>query len=211
MFITFDNYYTEEEYNHFIQAAKNNNIAFTEFISIRPPYYWYLEVETAPQFVNYEVATKADEKWLVSKIKALNPSEEYLLQRRTGSKTAIEKYISNTQFKRMRTDPYFLIFKNGGRGVPLQMSKEIPDEEIYVIGKVKGQYYHLTFNQYFKSFINENDVVLEKTSMNDFTLPGEVEQTLNYKKFVINKLKNKTLDLPYFKNGVYYPLKREIK
>lgn len=208
MYITFDNYYTIEEYIEFIQAAKNNNVVFKEFISIRQPYLWYVQVETPPQFVNYDVADKDIEKWLVSKLDARYPNEEYLLQRRVGSNKQIEKYISPDPLKQARTEPYFLIFKSGGIPQLMELSKEIPEAKLWDLGDYRGYKYVLTFNKYFKGHIPLDKILLEKTNPKDFSNPGEIEQYINYKILIKEKMINKTIELPFVKNGKYYPLKR---
>jgi len=44
-YITFDEFYGVNEYNSFINAAKNNGVEIREWISTRPPYNWYLEID----------------------------------------------------------------------------------------------------------------------------------------------------------------------
>lgn len=207
MFVTFDNYYEIDEYNEFIQAAKNNNIQFTEYISIRAPYNWYVKVDTLPQFVNYEVSTPKDDKWLVSKMLARYPNEEYLLQRRIGN-NVIEKYISPEPLIRARTAQYWMIFKSGGHTELMKISENIESEKLYVLGKARGYFLILTFNKYFQSFIHKNFILLEKETTGQYGNPGEIEQALNYKILVKEKLENKTMELPYYQGGKYYPLKR---
>jgi hypothetical protein len=210
MYITFDNYYSEEKYNEFIQASKNNNIQVQEYISIRPPYFWYLKVDQTPQFLNFETLPKKDEKWLVSKLQARYPNEEYILQRRIGSNIAFEKYISNSVLVKTRTEPYFIIFKAGGKAEVQELSTKIPDVKIWDLGKIRGYHYLVSFNKYHKNFLLSTQIVIEKTKPNEFKNPGEVEQFLNYNIFVKYKLENKTIEVPYFENGNFVPLKKQL-
>ncbi len=77
MFITIDPYYSTQFYNESLEALKNNNIEFSEFINIKPPYNWYLDVEKEPIMVNYDIASGSERRWMVNKVEALRTNEEY--------------------------------------------------------------------------------------------------------------------------------------
>ena len=77
MLITIDTYYDINFYNQCKQALKNNNVKFTEFVNIKPPYNWVFEVEEKPIMINYDIVTS--KKFLIPLVKPLRPNEQYLL------------------------------------------------------------------------------------------------------------------------------------
>ena len=54
MFITIDPYYDIKFYNSAIEAMRNNGVEFSEFISVKSPYHWFLKLDQAPVMVNYD-------------------------------------------------------------------------------------------------------------------------------------------------------------
>ena len=60
-YISFDNYYKQSDYNRFIMSAFNNGVPFKEYISIKPPYNWWLAIDDkdVPKFLDYD-ETKDD-------------------------------------------------------------------------------------------------------------------------------------------------------
>ena len=82
MIFTIDPYYNTKFYNESLEALKNNKVVFSEYISIKTPYNWYLKIEKEPIMVNYDIITPSDRKFIVTKVIALRENEEYYLQRR---------------------------------------------------------------------------------------------------------------------------------
>ena len=111
---TIDPYTSIVQYNESLQALKNNNIPVKEFISLRAPFYWYLDLPYAPLLVNYDDLEKETDRYIVSKVKPIRAQDEYLLQRRETNQGDIAKYIENTPLKEARESKYALFFNAVG-------------------------------------------------------------------------------------------------
>ena len=62
MFITIDPYYDIKFYNSAIEAMRNNGVEFSEFISVKSPYHWFLKLDQAPVMVNYDTTEESKDK-----------------------------------------------------------------------------------------------------------------------------------------------------
>lgn len=210
MYITFDPFYSVDQYNDFIKNAKKNDMKVEEYISIKPPHYWYVKVNKSqlPFFLRYKEATADTTRWLVEKLKPLYPNEEIILKRRpTDSLTDYEKFVSPKIFKKVRTASYACLFRYKNNEELMKITKEMPFK-IYVLGKYRTWNLALCFNKYIRNYVFSSWVLIEKTKDNQFSKPGEFEQHLNYKILVSEKFDNKTIEYPFFKDGVLHPLKR---
>ena len=133
MFYTIDNYYSVKFYNQTKEALKNNSIKFSEFIDIKSPYSWYFNLDNGlkPIMVNYDEKEKY--RFLVSKVLALRPNEEYTLQRREDSSgNNIKKYIYNDAFR--DSEEYGILFHIKSKDELIKLSKQYPGK-IYYLGK----------------------------------------------------------------------------
>lgn len=213
MLITFDPYYTITSYNNFLQAAKDNKLQFTEYISTITPYYWYIDVpeKYLPVFVKYKKCSKAEERWLVAKLVPLFANEEFNLKRRETDKLAnFEKFTTPKVFRTLRHKDYACVFRYKREQDLLEISRE-SGIKIWTVGEAKGWKLALCFSKYIKNYIPLDFIILEKKSKEEFSKPGEFEVELNYKKFVNDKLKNKYVEYPYYEDGKYYPLSMPSK
>lgn len=211
MLISFDPYYTVTSYNNFIQAAKDNNVQFVEYISTITPYYWYIDVpqKYLPVFLKFKKCSKAEERWLVSKLVPLFASEEFALKRReTDRLTNFEKFTSSKVFRTLRHKEYACLFRYKREQELLDISRE-SGIKIWVLGDTaKGWKLALCFSKYIRNYIHSDMVILEKHSKEEFSKPGEFEVELNIKKLVTEKLKNKYVEYPYYEDGRYFPINK---
>lgn len=210
IYITFDGIYNVQRYNEFVQNIKSYKVLYKEFISIRPPYKWHIQIEEryAPVFLKYQVLTKADEKWLLETMKPLYPNEAYILTRKVSDLPQdFQNFVSPNIFKDIPSADYALVFKYKNKEELLKISKEW-GIKIYVLGKHREWNLAFTFNKYIRNFIFLDQIILEKKKPSDFQKQGEFEQTLNFKKLVKVKFTNKTIDYPFYEDGIWHPLKK---
>lgn len=204
MFITIDPYYSIQFYNECKEALKNNEVQYKEFINIKPPYNWYLQVDQKPIMVNYDESTDAENRWMINTVKPLRPNEEYLFLRRdndSGAK-ALLKFVENEPLKAARESSYALFFHIKNREEGEQITKDYPGKIWYM-----GKYYNNKFricvavHPLIKGFLNPGQILLEKTQ--EHNEPGRFEADLNYKIFRGNDTLTKFTETPYFENGKY--------
>lgn len=213
IYITFDGLYNINSYNQFIESAIKNKLEFKEYISIKAPYRWYIEIDQkyAPMFLQYSLLPKGDEKWLLEKINGLNPNEQWLLKRKVSSLPQnFEEFVSPYIFRQIPYEPYCVAFKYKNKDELVRYSKEL-GLKIYVLGKQREWNLAFCFNKYIRNYIFKDQILLEKTDPKQFLKAGEFEYTLNFKKLVKIKLSNKTLEYPYYEDGVYHPLIKNTK
>lgn len=202
MFITIDPYYSTQFYNECKEALRNNNIEVKEFISIKPPYNWYFSLDQKPIMVNYDELTDTEERWLVNKVQALRPNEEYILLRRDNDKgpKALLKFVENEPLRSARLSDYAVFFTVQNREELESMTKEYPGR-VWYLGKYYGNKFRvcLATNKIVKNFLNNNQILLEKTDNE----PGRFEAELNYRVFRGNDMLEKFTETPYFEDGKY--------
>lgn len=197
MFYTIDPYYDVNFYNQSKEALKNNNVNFSEFIEIKSPYRWFLKLNESPIMVNYDKLEK--NRFLVQKVQALRPNEEYLLQRRGNSEgTNIKRYIYNDAFR--DAEDYGLFFNIKNREEFIRLSREYPGK-IYYLGKYYDNKFRvcLVNNPMIKNYILPNQILLEKTP--DMKEPGRFEAEFNYKILKFNDFIYKTSETIYSQDG----------
>mgnify|MGYP003589137322 CR=1 FL=1 len=197
MFYTIDPYYDVNFYNQSKEALKNNNVNFSEFIEIKSPYRWFLKLNESPIMVNYDKIEK--NRFLVQKVQALRPNEEYLLQRRGNSEgTNIKRYIYNDAFR--DAEDYGLFFNIKNREEFIRLSREYPGK-IYYLGKYYDNKFRvcLVNNPMIKNYILPNQILLEKTP--DMKEPGRFEAEFNYKILKFNDFIYKTSETIYSQDG----------
>lgn len=197
MFYTIDPYYDVNFYNQSKEALKNNNIKFSEFIEIKSPYRWFFRLDESPIMVNYDKIEK--NRFLVQKVQALRPNEEYLLQRRGNSEgTNIKRYIYNDAFR--DAEDYGLFFNIKNREEFIRLSREYPGK-IYYLGKYYDNKFRvcLVNNPMIKNYILPNQILLEKTP--DMKEPGRFEAEFNYKILKFNDFIYKTSETIYSQDG----------
>jgi hypothetical protein len=206
-FYTVDPYYTTKFYNECREALKNNNVEFSEFINIKTPFDWYFQVEDKPLFVNYDMATNSESRWMVNRVQPLRPNEEYLLQRRdndNGAK-ALLKFVENEPLKLARNSSYAVFFTIKNREEGERFTREYPGK-VWFLGKYYNNKYRvcLATHAAARNFLNADSVLLEKTK--NLSEPGRFEAELNWKVFRGNDMLVKFTETPYFEDGRYRPV-----
>ena len=216
-YFTLDSYYGIKDYNRFISSAKNNNIEFEEFINIKPPHNRYIMVddEDVPKFIDYDLASKPDTRWLIAAVKPTQPNELYYLERREGQDISYFNYILPQEFKNMHNEDYICIFKGWDSTEINNWSKLVQGVKIYKWGEaiVKGYKIYVCFNPYISGIIPssrklleyDNNLKLSKKSVPK--IQGMIEYELNHFVLIQEKLINKTYLLEYHLNGYKVPLK----
>ena len=203
--ITLDDYYPTNFYNESLEALKNNNVGYQEFINIKD-YKWYIDLPNNPVMVNYDELPRSDSRWLVTKIKPLRPNEEYLFQRRlddTGKK-AMLKYVENKPMKEARLSDYAVFFNARNKEQLQKITKEFPGT-IYYFGNYYSNKYKLCLcsNKMILNYIDKGQILLESTSKEI----GMFEAELNFKVFRGNDYLAKYTETPYFKDGNFKDVK----
>lgn len=208
-YITFDSYYTHTQYNDFLLNLRANKIIFEEFVCIKPPYqfYIYIEEKYLPVFLKYNIATSSLERYMLNKIRAYYPNEEYtLLRRQTDNPASFEKFVSPIIFRELRTANYACVFRYKNKEELIKISKGL-GVKVWDLGRHREWNLGFTFSKMIKNYVNLSWIVLEKTDKSQYSKPGEFEATLNFNKLNKTKLANKYEDYPYYDDGIYYGLK----
>ena len=212
-FITFDEYYGVEQYNSFINSAKNNDVEYTEWVNIRPPYNWYLRVDSKdiPKFVDFDTATSSQERFMVKKTDPLKPSDEYYLMRREGNGTTnLNKFLRNDMWDYISEKQNFILFR--GRSVEQLMSisrnPEMKDTKIFILGTYRGWKLAVTDNKFIEGFLEMNQILhTEYDSKRLVNESYELEAYINYYILRTDKISKKNLETTYVMNGAYFPVK----
>lgn len=204
MYITIDPYYGTQFYNECKEALKNNEITFSEFISIKPPYDWYFKLSQSPLMVNFDKLSEKDSRWLVSKVKALTPTDEYKLLRRDNDKgqQALLKFIENEPLEESRKSNFAVFFTIKNKEEGEKLSREFPGK-IWYMGKYYSNRFRvcLSTNPYIKNFIDPSQILLEKTKEHNES--GRFEADLNFSIFRGKDILIKYTQTPYFQDGLY--------
>jgi len=207
MYITIDPYYSNTFYNESLEALKNNGVEYKEFISVKTPFDWYIQLDKEPIMVNYDKLPEKDVRWLVNKVQPLRPNEEYLLYRREQDEgpKALLKYIENEALKEARTSNYAVFFTIKNREEGEQITKDFPGK-IWYFGKYYKNKFRvcLSTNEMIKNYINRDQILLEK---GDIKEPGRFEADFNWRVLRGQDMLLKFTEMPFFKDGQYNRVK----
>jgi hypothetical protein len=213
MFITIDPFYSENFYNSCKEALKNNGIKFREFISIIPPYNWYLDVPKAPIMVNFSICPTSEERYLVNIVRALEPSSEYRYYRRAdGYRHFTPKYIKNDCWSSIDNVEAWLV-RIESRDQIQKWSLIDPTAKVWYLGKYLGNRYRLAMitSEAIRMVIPREQILASKKA-DQRTEHFEAE--FNYRVLMLKDRIVKYSDTPFFRNGKfivpsYYP--QEVK
>lgn len=223
---TIDPYTNVVQYNESLQALRNNEVDFRQFIELRAPYQWYLELPYAPLLVNYDKMDTKKIRYVVQKVRPVKPADEFQLLRRehNGINTL---YIENQPLEEARKAKYAVFFQAASFDKMKEISKNLPGQKIYYFGKHLGSRFKigLSTNKMILNFLQPDSILIEKDSKaggfkkiggsegtqgnqgNDYSKPGFFEADLNYRIFKNKDFLNKFTETPYFLDGKYYPVK----
>jgi hypothetical protein len=205
MLITIDDYYNVQFYNETREALKNNGVSFNEFIIAKPPYFYYIDTDNPPLFINYDQATHQQSKQMVGVVKSSKNIDDYTLRRREGFNNirAIDVYAINDALRDGQNSMQGIFF-NASKDNVIRISKEYP-RKIYFFGNYLNQRYSVFFadNLIIKNFLNESQILIESESFSSII---ELEILLNYKVLKLNDRLEKISNTPYVIKGSYYPI-----
>lgn len=208
MYITIDPYYSIDFYNECKTALENNGVEYSELISIKTPYNWYFDLNQYPIMVNYETVEDNQSRFLVTKVKPLQPVDVYRLTRfenREGP-SKLHQFIENEPLREVREGGYGIFFNAISKDEILKITKELPGLKIYFFGRYFNSRYKvcLCTNSIIKNYLTMDNILVETETSLD---PGRFESQLNYLIFKNKEKLIKYTETPYYENGQYVPVK----
>lgn len=206
MLITIDDYYDIRFYNETREALKNNGVDFKEYINAKPPYRYYIDSDEKPSFINFDVATNSQSRWMVNIVRAVTPTSDYIYERRDSFKNtkAIQHYAINDALLAGQKSGEGIFF-TAEKDEILRISKEYP-RKIYYLGRYFNRRYKVFFtdNLIIKNELNPDQILVESNSFKSIT---ELEVDLNFKIFKMQDRLEKLSESPFVLKGTYYPLR----
>jgi hypothetical protein len=178
--------------------------------------------------MNYDIADKDVNRYVVTKVIPIRASDDYaLLRRESNGPEGIIKYIENTPLTEARKSKYALFFNVNSLEALKAISKNLPGTKIYYFGKhLNGKYkIALCTNKMVNNFAPPNSFLLEKDNVsagpkklggsegtqgnqgNNYSKPGFFEADLNFRVFKNKDYLQKYSETPYCLDGNYYPVK----
>jgi len=208
MLVTIDPFYPVDFFNECKESLKNNKVDFTTSISIKAPYNWYFDIDSAPIMVNYESISKSNTRWLVNIVNPLRPNEEYIFQRRSADvgKKALQKFIENEPLKEARLSEYSVFFSVKNRDEALKLSEEFPGK-IWYMGKYYDNKYRvcLCTSPIIRNLLRDDQVLLEKTTEHDEI--GRFEADFNWRVLRNRDALIKFTETPHIQGGRFNAVK----
>lgn len=206
MFISIDDFYPVSFYNQCREALKNNNIPFKEYISIVGSNKWFLEVPRAPIMLNYTVCPQSEERYLISKVQALEPTFEYRYYRRESRFNPI--YTRNDAWGSTLEKEAWLVNIISSEWIR-GLSRLDPLSKIWYLGRYWGNKYKLAIitSPIMRAIIPRENILLSKAKSES---PEVFEANINYRVLRGFDRIEKFSSTPYFLNGLfktpqYYP------
>lgn len=200
-YVTIDPYYDLDFYNETLDALRNNKVRFSEYISIKNPFLWYFEVEddNIPKFINFDFCPKPEEKFLISKVYPCIPSDEVPLFRRHKGNN-IWPYVFNDCFQAV--DNYCCLFNLKSKEQGTELSKSLG--RIYYLGKYYSNKYRLclTTNPNIRNFVPSEDILSEIKDPSPLELL-RMEADFNFKILYSKERIKKFSMTPYFEKGIF--------
>ena len=202
MLITLDPYYDVEFYNSCKDAMLNNNVETKQYICIKPPYNWYINVPHKPVLVNWDPLPDSYEKWLVNITEPVLPNDAVVLFRRSADKgKSIKKFIMNDAYNDLE-DTDVIVFNASGQDELIKLSKSIPNK-IWFLGRYYNKKIRLCMvrkSDIATSLIPKEQILMIKDKNTPFE---EMEANINYKIFFMKDMIKKFSLTPYFSKGAY--------
>lgn len=205
IYIDIDSYYDVEEYNRIINALKNNNVEYNEWILTLPPYSWIISINETdrPKFVDYEELPKNKTRFLVSRVNPLRSEQVFKLTRReTDSPKNFERFTSNDTWRDIGKAKHLIFFKFANSEELENITKELKTK-IYYIGRYKRWKICVGFNPYIASKIAKDRILYEKNEkeLSQFKKVSDIETDFNYRVLVTAKITDKYSETLSWKNG----------
>lgn len=200
MLITIDPYYSIQTYNTSKEALKNNNISFNEFMCLKAPYHWYLELPTKPMMMNFDELSKGVERYVVSIVKPLTPLDQWTYFRRNNDKNKLlTKFIYNDWCNELLNEN-FIVFDCKDSNTLIKLSKAV-DDKIYFIGKYINKRYNICIVKYsdaIRLLIPSETILYQRDKRQKLE---NFESEFNYTIFRYRDRIVKFASTPYFQNG----------
>lgn len=201
-YVTIDDYYDVDFYNETLQALKNNDVRFAQYIMTIAPYHFVIEIFREPIMVNYDTLPNNKLQYLINVVEPATPRDDYLLQRRGSFEgiKALKQYGLNDPLREAEKSDYACFFHLKNRAEGVELSKTLG--KIYFFGTyIKNTHVALCTNKMIKNFVPDQILVEKSKSVID------METELNYKYFRLQNRLRKFTNTPYFDNGIFYNVK----
>ena len=204
MLITLDPYYDVEFYNRCKNSLENNKCEYREFICVRPPYNWYLDIKTEPQLLDYNKAERVDKIHMISVSKPIKTQDFWKHYRRgNDNKENINRYIVNDAYEEALNSNFSAFVNIRSKEQALQLSNGLKGVKFWYFGKFFNRYkIYLVNSELIKSVLPKEDILV---STNKDII--KLEQTLNFEKFKLRDFLIKNSETVYIFNGrVHLPV-----
>lgn len=198
MLITIDPFYDIEFYNRCKNSLENNKCEYREFISTKPPYYWYLDIKNAPQLLDYTKAEKVDKIHLVSVAKPIK-TQDYWKHYRRGNDTKgnIDRFVVNDAYEEAKSSSYYAFVNIRSKTQALRISAKLKGIKMWYFGFYYKRYrVYLINNEVITTIIPREDILVSDTK--DIV---KLEQKLNFDKFRLQDFLVKNSETVYMLNG----------
>ncbi len=206
MLISIDGFYPVQFYNQCLEALKNNGVSFKEYISITGSNLWYIDVPTKPLMLNYVVCPSSEERYLITKVKALEPTYEYRYYRREDRFNPI--YTRNDAWSSTYDKEAWLVNISSSEWIR-NLSRLDPTSKIWYLGRYWDNRYKMALvtSPVLRAVIPRENILLSKAKS---ASPELFEAETNYRILRGHGKIEKFSSTPYFLNGVfkqpqYYP------
>ena len=202
-YITIDDYYNIDFYNETLQALKNNDVGFAQYIMTIAPYHFVIEIFQEPIMINYDNLPDNKLQYLINVVEPATPRDEYLLQRREsfGGIKGLKQYGLNNPLREAEKSDYACFFHLKNRAEGIELSKTLG--KIYFFGTyIKNTHVALCTNKMIKNLALQQDILVEKKKS-----VLDMEHELNYKYFRLQNRLRKFTNTPYFDNGIFHNVK----
>lgn len=199
MLITLDPFYDVEFYNRCKNSLENNKCEYREFICVRPPFNWYLDIKTEPNLLDYTKAERIDKQHMVSVAKPIKTADFWKHYRRgNDTRDNISRFIVNDAFEEASKSTYSAFVHIRSKEQALKLSANMKGIKLWYFGKFYRNKYrvYLINSELVPNFIPREDILITKD--NDLVT---FEKDLNFKIFKLQDLLIKNSETVYMLNG----------
>lgn len=199
MLISIDPFYDVEFYNRCKNSLENNKCEYREFISVRPPYNWFLDIPKQPQLLDYIEADRTEKLHLISVAKPIKNQDFWKYYRRgNDTRDNIQRFINNDAFNEAAKSVYSAFVWIRSKEQALKISAGLKGIKLWYFGKFFERYkIYMINNEIITTVIPKEDILVSCTDKNLIKL----EQDLNFKKFKLQDFLIKNSETVYILNG----------